>query len=367
MINTKKTTIKDVAAAANVSIGTVDRVMHSRGGVSKETEEKIRRIARELNYSPSSVARALVAKRNPTKIAVVYPDAEPHFWSQVEKGIQDFEKSYAFYGVEVIPFKTSSYRIDDQIKLFEEFSDSDIKGVAAIPYNSYKLDPYIAKLVQNNITVNTFISDAPNSLRECYTGLDDVAAGQIAANLMGLYLQGRGKIAIMGVHRDVLCIENRILGFISSVHKNFPNLQLERIFNTRMLSDAHENLYIEEMNELSQHVLKTNPDLAGIYVTNSMTEHVAKVIQQENMGDQIVVIGHELSNDIIRSIEEGVINASIYQNPRRVVYRCLKRLYKSISGKQKPSSTTNYIFPHIVNGQNVPFVKDIYTHDDWIF
>lgn len=367
MINTKKATIKDVAAAANVSIGTVDRVMHARGGVSKETEEKIKKIAEELNYSPSSVARALVAKRNPIKIAVIYPDAEPHFWSQVEKGIVDFEKSYSFYSVEIIPFKTSSYRIDDQIRLFEEILHSDIKGVAAIPYNSYKLDPYIAKLVQKNIVVNTFISDAPNSLRENYTGLDDVAAGEIAAHLMGLYLKGSGKIAVVGVHRDVLCIENRILGFVSSVHKNFPDLKLVRIFNTRMLSDAHENLYIEEMNELTHHVLKTNPDLEGIYVTNSMTQHVAKAIQEENKGNEIVVIGHELSNNIISSIENGVINASIYQNPRQVVFNCLKNLYQSISGKKKNASRTNYIFPHIVNKQNVPFVKEIYSDDEWIF
>lgn len=366
MINTKKATIKDVAAAANVSIGTVDRVMHARGGVSKETEEKIKKIAEELNYSPSSVARALVAKRNPIKIAVVYPDAEPHFWAQVEKGVQDFERSYSFYGAEIVPFKTSSYRIDDQIKIFEELLDSDIKGIAAIPYNSYKLDPYIDKLTKKGIVINTLISDAPNSSRESYTGLDDVAAGEIAAHLMGLYLQGEGKIAIVGVHRDVLCIENRILGFISSVHKNFPKLKLERIFNTRMLSDAHENLYIEEMNELTDHVLKTNPDLDGIYVTNSMTQHVAKVIHQQNKGDEIVLIGHELSDDIISSIENGVINASIYQNPRHVAFSCLKSLYRSISGKKKSTSTTNHTFPHIVNRQNVAFVKEIYSLDDWI-
>ncbi len=366
MINTKKATIKDVASAANVSIGTVDRVMHQRGGVSKETEEKIKKIAQELNYSPSSVARALVAKRNPMKIAVVYPDAEPHFWEQVEHGIADFEKSHSFYGVEVLPFKTSSYRIDDQIDLFNRLAESDIKGVAAIPYNSYKLDPYIAKLSEKGIIVNTFISDAPNSLRENYTGLDDVAAGEIAAHLMGQYLFGKGKIAIVGVHRDVLCIENRILGFISSIHKNFPNIELERIFNTRMLSDAHENLYIEEMNELTNHVLDTNPELSGIYVTNSMTEHVAKVISNRGKSGDIVLIGHELSNDIIASINDGTINASIYQNPRRVVYSSLKNLYKSISGKKKNNESLSYIFPHIVNKQNAPFIREIYNYDDWI-
>lgn len=367
MINTKKATIKDVAAAANVSIGTVDRVMHARGGVSKDTEEKIKAIAAELNYSPSSIARALVSKRNPIKIAVVYPDAEPHFWSQVEKGIRDFEKSYAFYGVEVLPFKNPSYRIDDQIRLFEELAKTDIKGVTAIPYNSYKLNPYIAMLVENGIKVNTFISDAPSSQRECYTGLDDVATGSLAAHQMGLYLKGKGKIAIVGVHRDVLCIENRILGFISSIHKDFPDLELQRIFNTRMLSDAHENLYIEEMNELTNHVIDTNPDLEGIYVTNSMTEHVAKVLKKRNKHEDIVLIGHELSNDINSSIKDGTINCSIYQNPRKVVYSSLKKLYHSITGKKTPTTETYYTFPQIVNKQNIQFVEDIYAHDDWIF
>ena len=73
----KKATIKDVAQAANISIGTVDRVMHNRGGVSKKTEEKIKRIAAELNYTPSTIAQALVSQKNNIKIAVIYPDAEP--------------------------------------------------------------------------------------------------------------------------------------------------------------------------------------------------------------------------------------------------------------------------------------------------
>ncbi len=70
----KKATIKDVAQAANISIGTVDRVMHNRGGVSKKTEEKIKRIAAELNYTPSTIAQALVTQKNNIKIAVIYPD-----------------------------------------------------------------------------------------------------------------------------------------------------------------------------------------------------------------------------------------------------------------------------------------------------
>ena len=52
-------TIKEIAELAKVSIGTVDRVIHNRGRVSKETEKKIKAIIDELNYQPNFFAKNL--------------------------------------------------------------------------------------------------------------------------------------------------------------------------------------------------------------------------------------------------------------------------------------------------------------------
>ncbi|MAR43951.1 MAG: LacI family transcriptional regulator, partial [Flavobacteriaceae bacterium] len=41
------TTIKDIAREAQVSPGTVDRVLHNRGGVSLETSNRIRKILKK--------------------------------------------------------------------------------------------------------------------------------------------------------------------------------------------------------------------------------------------------------------------------------------------------------------------------------
>lgn len=43
-------TIKDTARMSQVSIGTVDRVIHNRGRVSKETEDRVRRVIKETGY-----------------------------------------------------------------------------------------------------------------------------------------------------------------------------------------------------------------------------------------------------------------------------------------------------------------------------
>ena len=52
-------TIKEIAAFAGVSRGTVDRVLNNRGGVSQKTADKIRRIMEEQNFQPNLAGMAL--------------------------------------------------------------------------------------------------------------------------------------------------------------------------------------------------------------------------------------------------------------------------------------------------------------------
>jgi DNA-binding LacI/PurR family transcriptional regulator len=67
--------IRDVAASAGVSLGTVSKVLNERAGaqIAPETRERVRRAARELGYHPSAVARALVRKQMDTLGLVLPP------------------------------------------------------------------------------------------------------------------------------------------------------------------------------------------------------------------------------------------------------------------------------------------------------
>ena len=51
--NSGKITINDVARAAGVSKGTVDRVLHARGEVSKKSREKVLKVIEELGFKPN--------------------------------------------------------------------------------------------------------------------------------------------------------------------------------------------------------------------------------------------------------------------------------------------------------------------------
>jgi len=63
MTGRKRPTIRDVARAAGVSIGTVSNVLNSAPGVRPETRAMVERAIATLGYRPNTIARSLIARR----------------------------------------------------------------------------------------------------------------------------------------------------------------------------------------------------------------------------------------------------------------------------------------------------------------
>jgi len=83
----RNTTLKDIAMEAGISTTAVSKVLNDHGGVSKGTEQRVREIARRLNYSPNIVAKSL--KVNNTKtIGLVVSDSSHSFFGSVIKGAE---------------------------------------------------------------------------------------------------------------------------------------------------------------------------------------------------------------------------------------------------------------------------------------
>lgn len=79
-------TIKDVAAAAGVSIATVSRVLNDKGPVREEVQLRVREAARRLRYVPHSGARSLITRSTRT-VGVVLPDLHGEFFSELIRGL----------------------------------------------------------------------------------------------------------------------------------------------------------------------------------------------------------------------------------------------------------------------------------------
>ena len=85
--DTKRTTIKDIAAAAEVDPSTVTRALQNSPRVREATRERIQALAREMGYVPNMAARTLVTKRSGI-IGLVIPDMTNPFFAELARGIE---------------------------------------------------------------------------------------------------------------------------------------------------------------------------------------------------------------------------------------------------------------------------------------
>ena len=94
--------IPQIAELANVSIGTVDRALHARKGVSQATRKRILEIAKRVGYTPNLAARMLSVGRANVKIGVCIPRESRFFFDQLRDGILDEGRRFESLGVEVL-------------------------------------------------------------------------------------------------------------------------------------------------------------------------------------------------------------------------------------------------------------------------
>ena len=121
--------IKDIAEKAQVSTGTVDRVIHNRGRVAKEVREKVLQIIEELNYKPNLIARTLKSNRT-YKLAALIPDPQiDSYWEAPKSGIERAEAELRQYGIIVEQFIFNPYSIDSFLKKAAAVTDSRPEGI----------------------------------------------------------------------------------------------------------------------------------------------------------------------------------------------------------------------------------------------
>lgn len=91
-----KTTIKDIAEYCKISVGTVDRALNNRVGISEKTKKKILEAAELLNYHPNHTGRSLAKGRTMT-IGVVCFDLYNNFFPELIDTIESQAKQRGYF------------------------------------------------------------------------------------------------------------------------------------------------------------------------------------------------------------------------------------------------------------------------------
>jgi len=140
-------TIKDVALAAGVSVGTASMAINEKKGVSTQTKKKVLTIAKELGYEPNRYAKALSLKKTHT-IGLIVTDIENPFFGQIISYIQQYLEVYGYD----LMLGISGGSVTKEKMIISKFISLRVDGVISVPSHKPVDDfSHFAELQDRNI------------------------------------------------------------------------------------------------------------------------------------------------------------------------------------------------------------------------
>lgn len=122
-------TLRDVAAAAGVSVSTASRALADNPVIAERTRERVRRCAEELNYRPNAQARALRSARTHI-IGVTVPSLVNPYFAKMAHVIQQAAADHQLSTI----ISTTAENPDRLATSLDALSAQRVDGILAVPY-----------------------------------------------------------------------------------------------------------------------------------------------------------------------------------------------------------------------------------------
>lgn len=348
-----KIRIKDIAKKANVSVGTVDRVLHHRGQVSEETRALIMKIVDELGYERDVLASTL-ASRKACKIVSCLPKAalKTDYWHVPLEGVYRAKEEIRHFGAEVeeyfFEFSNKKDYLDKALKIVESEPD----GLLLAPIYSSETKQIIEKCEEKGIAyvfINSYIEDSDPV---CYIGQDSFISGKLAAKLLLYGVESTAEFLIVNIARH---IDNKdhILQRIAGFKQFFTD---NDITHTHIYELSTEESDDESVAKVLNEALKFYTNVKGVFVTNSKVYKVASYLKNKNISN-IKLIGYDLLEASKNHLLEGNIDFLISQKPEEQAYQGVLSLFNKLVLK-KDVQQVQYMPIDIITKENIEYYKN---------
>jgi LacI family transcriptional regulator len=129
-------TIRDVARASNVSIGTVSKALNNYGSMRPETRERIRTAAKAINYRPNNLAQSLHRARTMT-VGILSNDSFGRFAFPMAEAL---ERRLSDHGIAVFMCNATDDPLRER-RHIEQLLSKRVDGLVVTARRADKRDP----------------------------------------------------------------------------------------------------------------------------------------------------------------------------------------------------------------------------------
>lgn len=345
-MNRKNIRIKDIATLAGVSKGTVDRVLHKRGRVSADAEQKVLKVLEEIDYKPNLIARTLSASKH-HRIAALLPNpVSDAYWAQTANGIRQAETEWSYYNITIELFLFDQYSKTSFREKAEQLRATKPDGIIAAPIFYDEALAFFNHLGNEAVPCVLFNTNIPEVKPLSFIGQDYFHSGKVGAELMYLGQHEGGKFAVLHLDEDLqssLHLLEKEKGFRAFFEdKRTPHFEIEE-FSLR----PNEPGFEERLKSLL-----LDPDLRGIFVSTSKGTSVVASYLENTQKKSLRLVGYDIIDDNLKYLRRGTIDFLINQNPKRQAFLAIRHLANHLVFKKTAPELD--LFPlEVITQQNV--------------
>lgn len=305
-------TIKDIANRANVSRGTVDRVIHKRGNVAPYIQQRIENVITELGYKRNVIASQL-ARNKSLAIALLLPHpSEDIYWSLPHLGIEQGAEEYAYLGIKTSPFYFNLAQPSSFTHATEQIELSKFDACIVAPVFANEASHFLQQVHELGIPIICINTEIDIQIPYYYIGQASYQSGKLAGKLFDISIANPYNIAMIQIGQTFdqaehyLQKEKGLRDFLRehSIQGHIQSIQLKDYSNESYL-----------LSDLEQFIREHGP-FDGYFIPNSKSFRFVKLLRKQ-LDAKAVIIGFDLISENMTALQNNEIDFLINQNPKQ--------------------------------------------------
>lgn len=356
MKNPERIRIKDIAKLANVSVGTVDRVIHGRDGVSKISRKRVEEILKQLDYQPNMYASALASNRKYAFACLLPQHEKGEYWTAIEAGIHEALVAYSDFNISIHISYYDPFNYHSFGSMAQYILEQEPDGIMLAPTVPQYTKPFTEELNKRSIPYIYIDSNIKEQPALSFFGQNSYQSGYFAAKMLMLLASGEREIVIfrkinegtVGSNQQ----ERREIGFREYMQTFHPDCYIWEL-------DLHAKRDMEDTQMLDA-FFETHPSVKNGITFNSKVYVIGEyLLKRQKM--EFNLMGYDLLERNVNCLKQGSIFFLIAQQPEFQGFDGIKALCDHlIFKKQIPKE--NFMPIDLLTKENIEF----YHNNNWV-
>ena len=208
----RRTSLKDLADKLGVSIATVSRALRNSHEVGEEMTQKVKQLAKELNYRPNPFAQSL-RKEAPRVIGVIVPNLVTHYYAAVLDGIEDYASKLGYSVISA----NSHEDHEREAQALDNFLNMHVEGIIACLAQDTTDYSHFEQLHKMGVPLVFFARCCLEDMFSQVVGNGDVAAQEATLHMIET---GSRRVAFIGGPNHLDMVRRRKHGYLEALREN---------------------------------------------------------------------------------------------------------------------------------------------------